>query len=68
MSPAHPIHPTFDMQPLFEPPTTCAHCGALNKADCEHDREYEASGQLRRRPKTCLAHYDPATAPLPEGY
>lgn len=55
---------------LFDPKTTekpwCLHCGSDDKQKCAHDEEIEqGSSRTRRRPKTCLNSYDPATAEIP---
>ncbi len=61
---------------LFSPaatvPQACpvGHCQAIRLPDqdrvltCAHDLDPEPS----RRPRGCLNAYDPATAPMPEGY
>ena len=62
---------TWPPQTLFEPadvePPKCRACGATRKNLCEHDADLEHGlvSVTRRRPKTCLAAYDPSTAPIP---
>lgn len=56
-------------------PTACpaGHCQAIRLpgqqrvVTCEYDLE-PAHPYRGKRPKGCLNTYDPATAPLPEGY
>lgn len=56
---------------LFDPkstaPSRCTACGATVKSDCRHDREiaFDLIAPSARRPKRCLAQYDPAKAPIP---
>lgn len=56
---------------LFDPRTTiapkCGHCGTTAKNACVHDADIDNGirDPYARRPKTCIAGWDPATAEIP---
>lgn len=58
-------------EPLFDPktvePPVCKSCGTGKKNLCRHDADLEQGliSRSRRRPRTCLNAYDPATAEIP---
>lgn len=62
---------TWPPATLFEPssvePPKCRACGATAKTDCEHDADLEHGliSVTRRRPRSCVAAYDPSTAVIP---
>ena len=59
---------------LFDPKQTDAkkcglrRCGTTRKSLCAFDADVAHGIPVGKRPKTCLNAYDPATAPMPEGY
>lgn len=65
---------TAEPEQLFDPRTLeqprCEHCGTDRKNLCRHDYELDQGlvSRTRKRPKTCLNSYEPATAPWPEGF
>lgn len=59
---------------LFDPKKTekpvCPSCGTTAKNLCKHDADvrHDLTLASSRRPRGCLAAYDPHTAPFPEGF
>lgn len=57
-----------DRKAAHEPPWTCEDCGHENPAEATFCRGCASTREDDREPVVTRPAYDPATAPLPEGF